>query len=158
LQDQTFVLALDTVDGSQQAYAWLLPEDVETGEYYSILVSSESSSAVFGVSGEFSIVDTLTSLEEFEKPAFHGKSLAQNFPNPFYQTTRISYSLQKSGNVSLKVYNLVGEEIYTLVNEFQVAGTYSTIFDAHHHPGGIYLYKLQIGDLYVETQKMILAK
>jgi hypothetical protein len=158
LQNQTFVLALDTVDGSQQAYAWFLPEDVQTGEYYSIQVSSESSSAIFGVSGEFTIVDTLTSFEEFENPAFQGNSLAQNFPNPFYQTTRISYSLQKSGNVSLKVYNLVGEEIYTLINEFQEKGTYSTIFDAHHHPGGIYFYSLQLGDQFVEVKKMILAK
>jgi len=157
-QNQTFVLALDTVDGSQQAYAWFLPEDVQTGESYSIQVSSESNSAIFGASGEFSIVDTLTSLEEYEDPAHQGSKLAQNFPNPFYQTTRISYSLQKSAKVMLSVYNLIGEEIYTLVNEFQEAGTYSTIFDARHHAGGIYFYKLQLGDQYVETKKMILAR
>lgn len=158
LQNQIFVLALDTVDGSQQAYAWFLPEDAQTGEYYSIQVNSESNSDIFGISGEFTIVDTLTSLEEFESPAFQGYSLAQNFPNPFYQTTRISYSLQKSSKVALKVYNLIGEEIYTLINEFQEAGTYSTIFDAHHHPGGIYFYVLQLGDQFVEAKKMILAK
>ena len=158
LQNQASVLSLDTVDGSQQAYAWLLPEDVQTGENYSIQVSSESNSAIFGISEEFTIVDTLTSLEEFENPALQGYSLAQNFPNPFYQTTRISYSLQKSSRVMLKVYNLIGEEIYTLINEFQEAGTYSTIFDAHHHPGGIYFYVLQLGDQFVEAKKMILAK
>jgi len=103
-------------------------------------------------------VDTLTSLEEYEDPAHQGNKLAQNFPNPFYQTTRISYSLQKSAKVMLSVYNLIGEEIYTLVNEFQEAGTYSTIFDARHHAGGIYFYKLQLGDQYVETKKMILAR
>jgi len=157
-QNQTFVLALDTLDGSQQAYAWYLPEDVQTGESYSIQVSSESNSAVFGVSGEFTIVDTLTGLEEFENPALQGNKLAQNFPNPFYQTTRISYSLQKSVKVMLKVYNLIGEEIYTLVNEFQEAGTYSTVFDAWNHPGGVYFYSLQLGDQYVETKKMILAR
>jgi len=157
LQDQVFVLALDTIAGNQLAYAWELPESLQTGENFSIKVSSESNSTIYGISeGVFTIVDTLTSFEEF--PTLYANKLSQNFPNPFYQSTRISYSLQKPGKVSLKVYNLIGEEIETLINEFQNAGVYSTIFDAHQHPGGIYFYKLQLGDQYLESKKMILVR
>ncbi len=159
LQNQSFLLALDTLPGSQQAYSWALPDDLQTGENFSIKVSSESNSSIFGISEDvFTIVDTVTGLEDYDKLIPQGYSLAQNFPNPFYQTTRISYSLQKSNKVSLKVYTLIGEEIYTLINEFQEAGTYSTIFDARHHPGGIYFYKLQLGDRFVEAKKMILVR
>ncbi len=158
LQNQSFLLALDTLPGSQQAYSWTLPDDLQTGENFSIKVSSETNSSIFGISEDvFTIVDTVTGLEAYDKIP-QGYSLAQNFPNPFYQTTRISYSLQKSNKVSLKVYTLIGEEIYTLINEFQEAGTYSTIFDARHHPGGIYFYKLQLGDRFVEAKKMILVR
>jgi len=157
LQDQVFVLALDTIAGNQLAWAWELPESLQTGENFSIKVSSESNTAIYGISeGVFTIVDTLTSFEEY--PTLYTNRLSQNFPNPFYHSTRISYSLQKPGKVSLKVYNLIGEEIETLFNEFQNAGVYSTIFDAHQHPGGIYFYKLQLGDQYVESKKMILVR
>ncbi len=157
LQDQIFILALDTVPGNQMAYAWELAEDMQTGENFSIKVSSESNTAIYGISeGLFSIVDTLTSFEEY--PALYGNKLSQNYPNPFYHSTRISYSLQYPAKVMLKVYNLIGQEIQTLINEYQNAGVYSTKFDAHQHPGGIYFYKLQLGDQFIESKKMILVR
>jgi len=159
LQDQIFVMALDTVAGNQQAYAWILPESLQNGDNFSIQVSSEVDAAIYGISEDvFSIVDTLTSFEEYEKLNPYANKLAQNFPNPFIQSTRISYSLQESAKVSLKVYNLIGEEIQTLVNEFQNAGAHSTLFDAGQYPGGIYFYKLQLGDQFLESKKMILLR
>ena len=70
--------------------------------------------------------------------------LYQNFPNPFNPVTKISYKIQKEGTVSLKVYNLVGQVVGTLVNEKQNAGTYEVEFDASDLTSGVYLYKLQI--------------
>jgi len=100
-----------------------------------------------------------TDIEDFNAgkiPTFF--TLAQNYPNPFNPTTRISYLLPGSEFVSLKVYDIIGREIKTLVSEFQTAGTYSINFDANELTGGIYLYRLQIGGKFTETKKMILIK
>ncbi|MBN2611006.1 MAG: T9SS type A sorting domain-containing protein, partial [Bacteroidales bacterium] len=85
-------------------------------------------------------------------------ALAQNYPNPFNPTTRILYVLPSSGFVSLKVYDLIGREIQTLVSEVQAAGTYAIDFNANELTGGIYFYRLQIGGKFIETRKMILIK
>lgn len=158
LQDQLFVLALDTVPGNQQAYAWELASDLQTGDNFTIRISSESDPGISGISQDaFSIADTATGIGEGPRLS-EVNSLAQNFPNPFYETTRIDYSLHQRGFVSLKIYNLIGEELYTLINEFLEAGSYSDYFDAAGFPGGIYFYKLRIGDEYMDTKKMILAR
>jgi hypothetical protein len=84
-------------------------------------------------------------------------NLSQNYPNPFNPGTTISYQLKLSGHVTLKVYDLLGNEVATLVNEEKPAGIYSVVFDAGKLSSGIYLYKLQAGN-FVETKKMTLLK
>jgi len=84
-------------------------------------------------------------------------SLAQNYPNPFNPSTMINYSIPNGGLVVLKIYNAIGEEVATLVNEYQQVGYYSTNFDAKNLSSGIYFYKLQVGG-FVETKKMTLLK
>ena len=84
-------------------------------------------------------------------------SLAQNFPNPFNPSTTIQYSLPQSGSVSLKIYNLLGEEVKTLADEYQVAGKHSVHFNASSLASGIYLYRIQAG-AFEQTKKMILLK
>ncbi len=83
-------------------------------------------------------------------------TLYQNFPNPFNPLTEISYSIQKADFVTLKIYNMSGQEIQTLVNKFQEAGSYSITFNANKLSSGIYFYKFQAGDDYIKTKKMIL--
>ena len=159
LQNQNFLLAIDTLPGSQQAYAWELPADLPAGENFIIQISSESNSNLYGISDDvFTIIDTLTSINESKNLSPQGYSLLQNFPNPFNEATKISYTLPYSEHVTLKVYNLIGEEIYTLVNEFQNAGTYTSNFESHQFSGGIYFYELKVGNDFVDTKKMILAK
>ncbi|MEJ5352753.1 MAG: T9SS type A sorting domain-containing protein, partial [Melioribacteraceae bacterium] len=84
-------------------------------------------------------------------------NLAQNYPNPFNPTTTISYSIQQRSNVSLKVFDILGNEVSTLFNEEKDRGVYSVTFDAIGLASGMYLYKLQAGS-FVETKKMILIK
>ena len=86
-----------------------------------------------------------------------GMALAQNYPNPFNPTTVISYQLPMVSQVSLKVYDLLGKEVATLVNEYKPAGSYEVLFDAAHLATGIYYYRLNAGD-FTETKKMILLK
>jgi hypothetical protein len=84
-------------------------------------------------------------------------SLSQNYPNPFNPSTAISYSLPISGHITLKVFNILGNEVTTLVNEDKAAGKYNIKFEASNLPSGIYFYKIQTGS-FSETKKMILLK
>jgi len=84
-------------------------------------------------------------------------NLFQNYPNPFNPGTRISYSIPEAGLVTLKVYDLLGREVQTLVNEHQAANHYTIDFKASKLPSGIYFYKIFSGS-YSETKKMLLIK
>jgi len=83
--------------------------------------------------------------------------LEQNYPNPFNPTTTVKYSIPNSGNVTLKVYDVLGNEVATLVNEERPAGVYEVEFDASRLSSGIYFYKLLSG-VFISTKKMILIK
>ena len=84
-------------------------------------------------------------------------TLAQNYPNPFNPTTTIEYSIPESGTVKLVVYNSLGEEVATLVNDFKEAGNYKINFDAADLSSGIYYYRLA-SNSFNEIKKMILLK
>ncbi len=97
------------------------------------------------------------------KTAVNQFRLEQNYPNPFNPSTVISYSLNNPGLVTLKIYNSLGEEVTTLVNENQAAGDHSVIFNASGDYGrgslasGIYFYRLKSGS-FDQTRKMLLLK
>jgi len=99
----------------------------------------------------------LTSLKEFNNNITTQYSLSQNYPNPFNPSTTISYSLPQSGWVQLKVYDLLGREVSSLVNEEQSLGNYKVEFNANNFTSGIYFYKLQSGS-FTETKKLILLR
>jgi len=84
-------------------------------------------------------------------------SLSQNYPNPFNPSTIIRFSMPEESFVTIKVFNTLGEELTTLINENIIAGNYEVGFDASALPGGIYFYKLQSG-IFVMTKKMVLLK
>ena len=83
--------------------------------------------------------------------------LAQNFPNPFNPSTKISFSVAKKSNVMLNVYNILGEQVATLVNEVKESGSYQVEFNAANLPSGIYIYRLD-ADNFTSTKKMMLVK
>ena len=85
-------------------------------------------------------------------------TLSQNYPNPFNPDTKISYSLNHSGEVSLKVYDAEGKYIETLKNGFSEAGTYSVKWNGSDYSSGIYFYVLQTSTGFTETKKMLLIK
>ncbi|MBN1637628.1 MAG: T9SS type A sorting domain-containing protein, partial [Ignavibacteriales bacterium] len=81
----------------------------------------------------------------------------QNYPNPFNPSTVISYQLPVSSLVQIKVYNVLGQEIATLVNEEKPAGTHNVKFNASNLSSGIYFYRIEAGK-FVETKKMVILK
>ncbi|MCE1164737.1 MAG: T9SS type A sorting domain-containing protein [Bacteroidetes bacterium] len=84
-------------------------------------------------------------------------SLSQNYPNPFNPTTKINYALPKSGLVTMKVYDILGKEVATLVNETKTAGNYTVEFNASNLSSGIYFYKISVNGI-SEVKKMSLIK
>jgi len=84
-------------------------------------------------------------------------SLSQNYPNPFNPSTRISYNVDEPGLVQLKVYNVLGVEVATLVNAQQNSGNYTVVFDAARLSSGVYFYSLSANN-FTQTRKMILEK
>ncbi len=86
-----------------------------------------------------------------------GFELMQNYPNPFNPVTKIRYSLPHLSDVTLKVYNVLGQKVITLVNEQQSAGNYEVSFDGTNLSSGIYLYKIRAGE-FSFVKKMILLR
>ncbi|HEY5534276.1 MAG TPA: T9SS type A sorting domain-containing protein [Ignavibacteria bacterium] len=113
-----------------------------------------------------SLQSTTISIKNISSEIPSGYSLSQNYPNPFNPTTKIKFDVAPSlsfpnvsiGNpVTLKVYDVMGREVQTLVNEKLQPGTYETSFDGSQFSSGVYFYKLQTGD-FSETKKMLMIK
>jgi hypothetical protein len=104
------------------------------------------------------ITDTIavTDNDEENRPAYSFQ-LNQNYPNPFNPNTTIGYEIPEDCFVELKVYNVLGKEIKTLLSEFKRAGSYELNFESGNLTSGIYLYKLKAGN-YSQIRKMILLK
>ncbi|MFC2085294.1 T9SS type A sorting domain-containing protein [Bacteroidota bacterium] len=99
-----------------------------------------------------------TSVEETEtKSVADNFYLSQNYPNPFNPSTKIKYSIPKQNIVTLKVFDVLGGEVATLVNKEHSQGNYEIEFNGNNLTSGIYFYRLIAGN-YIETKKMILVK
>ena len=113
-----------------------------------------------GVLNSWSLQITLDSpndIEEEDNLTPDDFVLYQNYPNPFNPSTVINFYLPVSGDVTLKVYDILGREVVTLLNETKNAGSYDVTFNAGGLASGIYLYRIQAGS-FVETKKMILLR
>lgn len=109
---------------------------------------------VFAVTYQPQIINKIATAN---KSLLNDFQLMQNYPNPFNPTTTISYQLSAISFTTLKVYDAMGREVATLVNEVKSAGTYSVTFDATKLSSGIYFYRLQAGE-FIEAKKMLLMK
>jgi len=128
-----------------------LPGGDTTGTMTITYHDGESKQLVVGLSGY-----VITSVNtQHQSPS--NFILHQNYPNPFNPVTYIDFTVRTSGFTVLKIYNILGDEVATLVKQPLEAGKYSVQFDASHLPSGIYFYTLQSGSV-VETKKMLLLK
>ncbi len=104
------------------------------------------------------VLSNLTDVKDVEyNPTVQTYKLEQNYPNPFNPSTKITYSIPKSSNVSLIIYDVLGNQVETLVNGVQNAGTYTLDWDASNYTTGVYFYQIKT-DNFVSTKKMILMK
>lgn len=107
--------------------------------------------------GIFRSVNPVTSVREIDDQNPIEFSLQQNYPNPFNPSTKIGFKVQGSGHVTLKVYDVLGKEVATLVNEGLKLGSYETTFNAEGLASGTYYYRLQSGE-FVQTKKLLLLR
>jgi hypothetical protein len=103
-----------------------------------------------------------TEKHDLKKELPEGFELLQNYPNPFNPQTEIAYTLPEGSNVKLEIYNVLGQKVKVLVDEYQSAGTKKVVWDGKNENGervssGIYFYRLDAGS-YVQTKKMSLLK
>ena len=151
---------------SRYSFPNVLPESIVryNDDYGAMLLEASETELVckfINIEGDLidscKITRSPTSLAIDNKNHLKRFSLAQNFPNPFNPTTNISYSIPESEVVSLKIFNSLGEEVSTLVNEEKTAGSYNVEFNATGLPSGIYFYMLRAGN-FIETRKIVLIK
>jgi hypothetical protein len=101
---------------------------------------------------------TATGVESYNKDNLPTKyELRQNYPNPFNPSTAISYSILKSGLVTLRIYDILGKEVATLFNGQKTPGNYAVNFNASNLSSGIYFYILESGS-FISTKKMVMLK
>jgi len=135
---------------------------ITAGEYYLRLVTSVNGNTSYALSNIYNLNTTLAK-KNFNQVNFTGSeipttyALAQNYPNPFNPSTTIHYQIPQDGIVTLKIYDILGSEVATLVNEEKVVGKYEVNFNASALASGVYIYKIQAGS-FINSKKMILLK
>ena len=116
---------------------------------------------LFDFTGELlnsvSVFDSITSSIQFSNVESYSFNLYQNYPNPFNSKTMINFDIPNESFVTLKIFDVLGDEVATLVEEFKLAGHYRFDFEAEYLPSGIYFYTLKANN-FIEIKKMILLK
>ncbi len=130
----------------------------------SVSYNSENYNLFVDIQGDGTFDSTIipTSVTDIEETFYYNViiyefSLQQNYPNPFNPTTKINYALPKASFVTLKIFDLLGKEIVTLIDRTQQSGRYDITFDASKLPSGMYIYQLVAGN-FNQSKKMILIK
>jgi hypothetical protein len=141
---------------SDSVYEWVV-QTRHTSWDCLIKISDVSDSTVFDKSDSTFTIELFPSVEDSTNILPTEFSLRQNYPNPFNPVTSIQYTINSKQLISLKVYDILGNEIATLVNEEKPAGEYEVEFNGSELPSGIYFYQLKAGN-YIETKKMMLLK
>jgi len=129
-------------------------------EFLNSIFSSDSNT--FWVAGGNSLLlknsnSGITNIQGFQSSSPDNFYLSQNYPNPFNPSTKITYSVASLSNVILKVYDILGREVLTLVNEEKPAGRYEVSFNASSLASGVYFYQIKAGS-FVQTKKLMLLK
>jgi hypothetical protein len=147
---------------------WTIINTPTTADLFAVSFGSNSfgmstgseGSKIYTLNGGISWVTSLITASAENSKAEKVK-LNQNYPNPFNPSTIISYSVNDASNVNIRIFDMTGREIRTLVNSFQNAGTYSVNFNANNLASGIYFYVLRVNNgsnEITKTMRMILTK
>lgn len=150
---ESFVLD-STISAEDTSFVVTKPLNVESTYYWRMKATNAGGESNWSDIWSFTTQVTVSNKLENTPAQF---TLHQNYPNPFNPTTNIRYGIKSSAEVSLMVYNMLGQEVATLVNGKQSAGWHTVTFDAAGLSSGFYIYRIQAGD-FVSTKKLMLIK
>jgi hypothetical protein len=142
---------------STKTYSYTDSTSILGTTYYYAVVTVDSLNKKSGLTNIQQYKELVANVENNDGNHPYSYALNQNYPNPFNPTTQISYSLAKRGNVSLVIYDILGQVVRTLVNDVKEAGSYTVPLNAAKLSSGVYFYRLQ-SDSFVQTKKMVLLK
>lgn len=148
--EEVFIVNTNRIKSSRQVVLKIIAENNFNGEY--ILTESYTDMPSDGLAK--------TNIKKIDYKSFlpiMDYALSQNYPNPFNPSTIINYQIPHDGLVTLKIYDVLGKELKTLVNEYKSLGRYEVKFDASNLSSGVYLYQLKVND-YLQSKKMLLVK
>lgn len=131
--------------------------NLQSGSNFANVIVGDPHHGPITIPVEIYFQSTTDIIEEFSPNNPDDFSLEQNYPNPFNPTTKIIYSVPETQQIVIRVFNVLGNEIMTLVDGVRQKGNYSINLDMSGFPSGVYFYMMQT-QLYVETKKMILNK
>jgi hypothetical protein len=143
---------VDNIDTSTNSYDWTIPN---TPSQNCLVAVQLKSTLAFIKNPLVFTISAVSGVETSPKPLSF--CMQQNYPNPFNPSTSVKYQIPEKGFVNLKVYDLIGKELATLVNETKNAGFYEVHFDASELPSGIYIYQIRSNN-FISTKKMMLIK
>jgi hypothetical protein len=140
-------------------FSWVVYSS-DSSDQCLIKISSLADSSIYDISNNAFTIGLVSSVEDDNSDDYPKEYiLDQNFPNPFNPSTKISWHLPEASNLTLQIFNALGEEVSTLINnQYQNAGEHSSLFIVNSSlPSGVYFYQLKT-DNYIETKKMILMR
>jgi hypothetical protein len=148
-QPSSSSLSYSTSGESRRWYNFYVDKDAVRDSFYTYLIRAYVTIGTVGIDGPVEILPSKFALD-------------QNYPNPFNPSTIISYNLPKQSTVQIKIYDAIGNEVRSLINEDKLAGKYNILWDGRNNAGnkvssGVYYYRITAGD-FVQTKKMMLMK
>ena len=137
------------------AYNWTIPNTPSTECL--VRLSDVGNAAVNDVSDNTFTIEDPVSADDLKSGIPKEYALYQNYPNPFNPSTKIEFAIPSQSQVTIDVFNQLGEQVATILNSNLSAGYYKIEFDASNHPSGLYFYRILSGN-FVDTKKMVLMK
>jgi len=137
-------------------YSWIV-ESQDSSDQCLIRITNVDDGNVLDVSDDVFTIDMITGVEELEEGIPSEFDLSQNYPNPFNPITLIKYQVPEASLVSIIIYDVIGREIATLINEVKQPGVYQVSFNGENLASGVYFYKMIAGD-FSSVKKMNFLK
>ena len=151
----TWSVIVDSIPNTE-TYSWVVTAQDSSNECL-IRISNVANGDIYDVSDATFTIDIISDVNNELNNIPTEFSLAQNYPNPFNPSTTIKYAVPQTSHVNIKVYDMTGQEVASLVNEMKEAGTYEIKFDARNLASGIYIYRM-IADNFTSVRKLNLLK
>ena len=163
LNNTTSIVIADSILSHTNAFSWSVPDSLQKDSLYKIEITDVSDNNIFDLSDGNFVINTGTVGVENKTNIVKNYKLYQNYPNPFNPSTVIKYDLPGVSNVTISIYNIIGQRVAVLLNQAQNAGAHSVIWNAQNFASGVYIYKIKATGVnskndFISYKKAVLIK